>query len=247
MSHPPQPHRPSAQSFATTHWSLVVAARDRAAPQARAALAELCSAYWYPLYAYVRRQGHDPHQAHDLTQEFFTRFVEKDFLAAVDQEKGKFRSFLLAACRHFLANERDRARAQKRGGGRVQSLDLDTAEGLYSREPYHTLTAERLYQRRWALTLLERVLERLNEEANSRGKAEQFAHLRPFLQGSAGPAPAYVELAQVLGMTEGAVKVAVHRWRDRYRTLLRQEIAQTLADPEQVDEEVRQLFEALAN
>jgi RNA polymerase sigma-70 factor (ECF subfamily) len=232
-------------SFATTHWSLVVAARDRSVPEASAALAELCRAYWYPLYAYMRRQGRDPDQAQDLTQEFFARFLEKDFLAAVEQDKGKFRSFLLAACRHFLANESDRARAQKRGGGRVLPLDLTTAEGRYGSEPYHTLTPERLFERRWALTLLERVLTRLQEEACARGKGAQFEQLRVFLLGAGGQLPSQAEAAAALGMTEGAVKVAVHRWRGRYREMLREEIAQTVAAPDQIDEEVRQLFDAL--
>ena len=143
--------------FQTTHWSLVLAARDRATPEAEGALADLCAAYWYPLYAFVRRKGHDPEHAADLTQEFFARLLEKDYLRSVDRSKGRFRSFLLAACTHFLANERDRATARKRGGGRPPvSIDVRDAEGRYLAEPAHGLTAERLFERRWALTLLER-------------------------------------------------------------------------------------------
>src|SRR5262249_28168649 len=155
---------PGAGRFATTRWSMVLAARDHAAPQSREALAALCAAYWYPLYAYVRRQGHDADAASDLTQEFFARLLEKDCLQVVDRGKGKFRSFLLAACRHFLLNEYDRGRAYKRGGAvTFTGLDFQSAEGRYSREPGHSLTPEKLYERRWALTLLDQVLGRLRE------------------------------------------------------------------------------------
>ena len=233
--------------FATTHWSIVVAARDQAAPEARQALAQLCRSYWYPLYAFIRRQGHGADAAQDLTQEFFTRLLEHDFLAAIDRGKGRFRSFLLAACKHFLANERDRACAQKRGGGHVPvPLDLDTAEGRYVREPSHSITPDRLFERRWALTLLDHVLARLREEHTARGKGEIFDHLRVFLVGD-GRAPAQMEVAAELGLSPGALKVAVHRLRQRYRELLRQEIAATVDDPAEVDEEIRQLFAALGS
>src|SRR5436309_2659860 len=162
LLHPKPESLPGAAGrFATTHWSLVVAAQDRGSPQAKEALSGLCGSYWYPLYAFIRRQGHSADKAQDLTQEFFARLLEKDFLAAVDREKGKFRSFLLAACKHFLANERDRVRAQKRGGGRQGlSLDFNSADRRYGLEPAHTLTPERLFERRWALTLLDQVLAR---------------------------------------------------------------------------------------
>src|SRR3954452_23580278 len=158
------PMRPQAGRFDTTHWSVVLAARDRDTPRAEQALSALCAAYWYPLYAFIRRQGHDPDRSADLTQEFFARLLEKDDIKAVDRAKGRFRSFLLAACTHFLANERDRARALKRGGDRPPvSIDVRDAEGRYRAEPAHGLTAERLYERRWALTLLDGVLERLGD------------------------------------------------------------------------------------
>jgi RNA polymerase sigma-70 factor (ECF subfamily) len=236
----------SPSHFATTHWSLVLAARDRAEPGAADALASLCALYWYPLYAYVRRRGHDADAAHDLTQEFFARLLEKDFLAAVDRGKGKFRSFLLAACNHFLANEHDRARARKRGGGRpLLSLDAADAEGRYRAEPAGGLTPEKLFERRWALALLQQVMARLRAEFEARDKGRLFDHLRGFLVGEKGPG--YRQTANELGMTEGAVKVAVHRLRQRYRELLHEEIGRTVTGPEQVEEEVRDLFRALGS
>jgi RNA polymerase sigma-70 factor (ECF subfamily) len=232
--------------FATTHWSLIVAARDGEVDQAQAALADLCRAYWYPLYAYVRRQGHSADEAQDLTQEFFARLLEKDFLGNVDREKGKFRSFLLTACKHFLINERDRARAQKRGGGQsVLPLDFGDAEARYGREPEHSMTPERLFERRWALALLEGVLRRLREEHVARGKDEVFDRLRDFLVGER-QAGGYAQAAADLGLTEGAVKVLVHRLRQRYRELLREEIGRTVNDADHIDNEIRELFAALA-
>jgi RNA polymerase sigma-70 factor (ECF subfamily) len=233
--------------FATTHWSLIVAARDGEAAQAQAALADLCRAYWYPLYAYVRRQGHAAEEAQDLTQEFFARLLEKDFLGTVDPDKGKFRSFLLTACKHFLVNERHRASAQKRGGGRPSvSLDFGDAEERYGREPGHSLTADRLFERRWALDLLQGVITRLQEEHVARGKGELFDRLRGFLVGER-QAGGYTRAAAELRLSEGAVKVAVHRLRQRYRDLLREEIGRTVDDPQDIDEEIRALFAALAS
>jgi RNA polymerase sigma-70 factor (ECF subfamily) len=235
----------AAGRFATTHWSLIVAARDRDSPHAREALAALCQSYWYPLYAYIRRQGFDPDRAQDLTQEFFARFLEKDFLGAADRTKGQFRSFLIVACKHFLANERDRARALKRGGGRAPvSLDFQDAESRYRLEPAHTLTPEKLFERRWALTLLDQVLTRLREEMGGAQRGGHFDRLKVFLVGQKD-SDSYRQAGQELGMTEGAVKVAVHRLRGRYRELLREEIGRTLEDPAQIDEEVRHLFVAL--
>jgi RNA polymerase sigma-70 factor (ECF subfamily) len=237
---------PDHCGFATTRWSLIVAGREPGSPGARQALAHLCDAYWYPLYAYVRRRGHDADEAADLTQEFFARLLEGNFLGGVDPAKGRFRAFLLAACKHFLANEHDRACAQKRGGGRAPlSLDLDGAEGRYRREPAHDLTAEKLYERRWALTLLDRVLGRLREEMAARGKGEQFDRLGVFLLGDRG-APSHGQVAEVLGMTAGAVKVAVHRLRQRYRELIQEEIAHTVQTPDEIDDEIRDLFAFLA-
>jgi RNA polymerase sigma-70 factor (ECF subfamily) len=228
--------------FATTHWSLVLAARDRAEPGAADALSSLCDLYWYPLYAYVRRRGHGADEAHDLTQEFFARLLEKDFLAAVDRGKGRFRAFLLAACNHFLANERDRARAKKRGGGRPV-LSLDDAEGRYRTEPAGGLTPEKLFERRWAMALLQQVMTRLRDEFEAKGKGRQFDGLRGFLVGEKGAG--YRRAAEELALSEGAVKVAVHRLRQRYRELLYEEIARTVGAPDEVEEEVRALFAAL--
>jgi RNA polymerase sigma-70 factor (ECF subfamily) len=245
-SDPSSPVSHGPGRFATTHWSLVVAAQDPAAPRARAALAELCRTYWYPLYAYIRRQGHDADQAQDLTQEFFTRLVTPDGLAAVDRDKGRFRSFLLAACRHFLANERDRARTLKRGGNRqFMPIDFGDADSRYSGEPGHHETPERLFERRWALALLEQVLARLRGEDEAAGKGRLFEQLKSHLTGDSGGMP-HAQAAAELGLSEGAVKVAVHRLRRRYRELLREEIGRTLADPGQIEEEIRDLFAALA-
>ncbi len=233
--------------FATTHWSLVLAARARAEPGAEEALASLCHAYWYPLYAYIRRRGRGADEARDLTQEFFARLLEKDFLGQADRTKGRFRSFLLAACGHFLANEHDRARAAKRGGGRRPlSLDGRDAEDRYRVEPADILTPERLFERRWALTLLEEVLARLRADFAARGKERLFDLLRGTLVGERD-APPYREVARRLGMTEGAVKVAVHRLRQQYRDLLREEIGRTVESPEQIDDEIRDLFAALGS
>jgi RNA polymerase sigma-70 factor (ECF subfamily) len=237
------PH--GAAGFATTHWSLVLAAGDPASPQAHEALATLCQTYWYPLYAYIRRQGHDADQAQDLTQEFFARLLEKDFLAQIDRERGRFRAFLLAACKHFLANERDRARAQKRGGGRQHlSLDLRVAEDRYRLEPAHTATPDRLFERRWALTLLAQVLAQLRAEFADADRGPRFDRLKAFLTGEKAES-SYQQTAKELGMTVGAVKVAVHRLRGRYRELLREEIARTTNARDDVDEEIRHLFTAI--
>jgi RNA polymerase sigma-70 factor (ECF subfamily) len=239
------PADPDPCGFATTHWSLIVAAREPSSPAARQALARLCEAYWYPLYAYIRRHGHPADEAQDLTQEFFTRLLERDLLGSADPARGRFRAFLLAACKHFLANERDRACTLKRGGGRAPlSLDLNDAEGRYGREPSHDLTPDKLFERRWALTLLDRALARLREEFTAKGKEETFDRLRVFLVGDRG-APSHGDVASELGMTAGAVKVAAHRLRQRYRELLREEIAHTVEAPEEIDEEIRDLFAAL--
>jgi RNA polymerase sigma-70 factor (ECF subfamily) len=235
----------SPERFRTTRWSVVLAARDRASPEARQALQELCEAYWYPLYAFIRRYGHPAEEARDLTQEFFVRLMEKDFLALVDQSRGKFRSFLMTACKHFLANERDRARAVKRGGGReFLSIDARAGESRYVAEPTHDLTAERLFERRWALMLLHHVLGRLRDEFQQAGKGEQFEQLKVFLTGEK-PAEHYAQAAEALRATPGAVRVAAHRLRRRYRDLLREEIARTVNDPDQVEAEIRDLWTAL--
>jgi len=234
-----------AAQFATTHWSVVVAAGAKESPHAREALTALCATYWYPLYAYARRLGHEAHQAQDLTQEFFTRFLEKDYLKALDPERGKFRTFLLVSFRHFLANEHDRANAQKRGGGpNTLSLDLDAAEWRTRLEPSHALTPEKLFERRWALTLLEQTLARLRAEFTTSGRGPLFDHLKGSLTGEKTGVRSQ-ELADRLGMTTGAINVAVHRLRQRYRELLREEIARTVSNPEDIDGEIRDLFAAL--
>jgi RNA polymerase sigma factor (sigma-70 family) len=236
---------PSSARFATTHWSVVVAAGRHSSPQAQEALATLCRSYWYPLYVFIRRQGFSADESQDLTQEFFARLLEKHFLAQVDQEKGRFRSFLLAACKHFLSNERDRARAKKRGGGReLVSIDAQEAESRYRLEPAHDLTPERLFDRRWVLTLLDQVLTQLRNESIRDGKEDQFEYLKVFLTGDKDQT-SYREAAEKLGMTEGATKVAAHRLRKRYRELLREEIAKTLNEGDSIEDEIRELFGAL--
>lgn len=230
--------------FATTRWSLVVAARgtDEASS---AALAELAQAYWYPIYAYVRRRTPDVHTAQDLTQSFFQRLLEKNTMAAADQERGRFRAFLLTACKRFLTNEHQKAHAVKRGGGVSHvSLDFELGESKYGTQAVDTLTPDRLFEQQWAMTLLARVLERLEQEMNAKGKGDQFVHLRRLLAGS-GRTAAVSGVAGELGLSEGAVKVAAHRLRQRYRELLREEIGQTVADPDEVDDEIRSLFAVL--
>src|SRR5688572_18941874 len=215
-------------------------------PQAHQALETLCGNYWYPLYAYVRRQGRSAHDAQDLTQAFFARLLEKNYLADVQREKGRFRSFLLASLKHFLANEWDREQALKRGGGkRLIALDEDSAESRYKLEPKDDLSADKIYERRWALTLLDQVLAKLRSEFERDGKLEQFETLKHYL--SAGrTSVSYAQAADKLGMNEGAIKVAVHRLRKRYRELLRAEIAQTVATASEIEAEIRYLFAALS-
>jgi RNA polymerase sigma factor (sigma-70 family) len=233
--------------FATTRWSLVLAAGQRCSPQSSAALATLCENYWYPLYAYVRRRGHDADEAQDFTQAYFARLLEKNDLAAADPGRGRFRAFLLTSLKHFLANEWDRARAEKRGGGRsVLSIDFGTAEERYRAEPSHDLTPEKIFERRWALVLLENVLARLHDESAQAGKADSFDRLKGFLTGEQA-AVTYGKLAVELNTSEGAVKVAIHRLRRRYRELLRAEIEETVADAQEIDQEIRDLFSALGS
>jgi RNA polymerase sigma-70 factor (ECF subfamily) len=244
---PPETTHPKpaeADRFAQTRWSMVVAAAGGDSTKARRALEHLCETYWYPLYAFVRREGHGADDAQDLTQEFFARLLEKNWLDAVDREKGKFRSFLLAAMRHFLANEWDRANRLKRGGGQaVLSLDAESAEARYALEPADRMTADRIFERRWALTLLEQVLERLRKEFIAAGRCRLFEELKAALTGEKIP---YAEIAARLNLNEGAVRVAVHRLRLRYRDLIRAEIAETVAGEDEVDAEVQHLFAALA-
>ncbi len=236
---------PCRSVFVTTHWSVVLTAGRSETPRARAALETLCRAYWPPLYAYVRRRGHSVEEAQDLTQEFFARLLEHNRVSTADPEKGRFRSFLLTSMDHFLSDEWDKARAKKRGGGKVTFLDLGDAETKLGEQLAETLTPEKVYERRWALTLLEQVYQRLGQEYEQQGKAALFEALRGSLAGAGGSAP-YAELAERLGMTEGAVKVAVHRLRHRYRELLREIIAETVSGPEEVEDELRYLLRTLA-
>lgn len=222
----------------------MISAGDPDAPLAKESLSELCNAYWYPLYAYIRRRGNDPEQAKDLTQDFFARILEKGLLAEADPARGRFRSFLRTVCAHFLSNRRDWEHARKRGGGRTSlSIDAVSAEGQYLRELADGLTPERIFDRSWALTLLQRVLDKLGGEYDEAGKAATFEALRGALAGD--EASSYATVADRLGSTEGAARVAAHRLRRRYGELLRQEIGATLVEPGEIDNEIRDLFAAL--
>ena len=225
----------------------MLAAGRKSTPQSDVALEELCRTYWYPLYAYVRRQGQSKEDAEDLTQAFFARFLERNYLEKLDSEKGKFRAFLLASLKHFLANEWDRAGRQKRGGGvKPLSLDWQDADTRYQIDPPDRLSPDKLYDRAWAVTLLERVLARLRDENAAEGKAAVFEKLKPFLMVGKSAIP-YAEAAVAVGYGEGAARVTVHRLRRRYRQLLRDEIGRTLSDPAQVAEEMQALFGAFAD
>lgn len=228
--------------FATTHWSVVMAAGKGDSAQAADALEQLCRTYWYPLYAFVRRQGHEAHDAEDLTQEFFTRFLAKEYFGRAEPALGRFRSFLLACLKNFLAEQKRQAHRLKRGGGQaIISWDSQTAEERYRLEPADPVTPEQIYDRRWALTLLEKVLARLEQEQLEAGKQQVFTQLKDYLWGEAHQT-SYGRTAIHLGMTEGAVKVAVHRLRQRLRELLREEVAHTVAVGEEIDEELRHLI-----
>jgi RNA polymerase sigma factor (sigma-70 family) len=245
MTNPQTMHtQPGSSQFPTTRWSLVVAAGDSHRKDARSALISLCEHYWYPLYAYLRRRGYRAEEAQDLTQEFFIRVLEGRYLDRADPEKGRFRSFILTSLKFFVADEADRDRARKRGGGMVVSLEFSFGEEQYQREPAHDETPERIFERRWALALIDRVVERLRGEFVHNGRPEHFDRLKVFLLGQSD-AP-YAALAQEMNTSEGALKVAIHRLRKRYRELFRQEIAETVADPEEVESELRFLAAVLA-
>lgn len=232
-------------TFDTTRWSLVVAAGSDDSAAARTALSALCETYWYPLYAYVRHRGVPADDARDLTQAFLTSLIDRQDLKHVSQERGRFRSFLLASLQHFLANDAARQRTAKRGGGmRVLSLDSDEAEGRYRLEPAGTATPETLYERRWALMIIERVLARLGDEWSAEGRGREFEMLKACLLGE-GPKGGYADLASALATSEGALKVAVHRLRRRFQTELKRDIGETVADPADIDDEIRYLIRAL--
>lgn len=230
--------------FATTHWSLVVAAADREDPSAFEALTNLCRTYWQPIYVYLRRRGKDRDEALDLTQGFFARLLEKNYLADARRERGRFRTFLLSALDHFVANEWDRERALKRGGGAaVLSIDAPQAETMYGQEPFHDDTPERLFDRRWARTLLDAGLDRLREESRRRSEEDRLERLLPMLSGEGEEG--YRDLASEMGTSEPALRVRVHRLRRRFRAILRDEVSRTVGDRSSVDEELRHLFAVL--
>jgi RNA polymerase sigma factor (sigma-70 family) len=230
---------PGSSRFPTTRWTMVVAAGGPRRKEARSALAALCESYWYPLYAYLRRRGYPADQAQDLTQEFFIRVLEGRYVDRADPEKGRFRAFLLTSLKFFVADEEDRNRAKKRGGGALLPLEFSSGEDRYQREPAHDETPERIFERRWALTVLDRVVEKLRDEFVHHGRPEHFERLKVFLLGQSD-AP-YAALAREMNTSEGALKVAIHRLRKRYRELFRQEIADTVADPAEAETELRYL------
>lgn len=234
---------PSRQEcFVTTHWSVVLAAGHANSTSADQALEKLCRTYWYPLYAFLRRQGKGAEDAQDVTQEFFARFLKKEFIGMADPARGRFRSFLLACLKNFSTEQHRHASRLKRGGGQVfLSWDALTAEQRYLTEPRDDSTPESLYEKRWALTILETALARLGAELASAGKKQLFLELRGRLWGDPGAAP-YAELSIRLGMTEGALKVTTHRLRQRFRDLLRGEVAETVASTEEIDDELRHLI-----
>lgn len=231
--------------FSETHWSLVVAAGGKNA-RSEQALQQLCQTYWFPLYAFVRREGYSQHDAEDYTQTFLARLIASDDLIAIDRKKGRFRSFLLACMKHFLANEREKSRAQKRGGGEpVLSIDFANAESMYAAEPSHDLSPDKLFDRRWAMTVLDQAMARLKAEMASQGKEDYFEQMKIFLTGGKGDVR-YATISAQLEISEAAVKTAVHRMRNRYRKLLGAEIADTVEKKQDVEQELRDLRLALA-
>ena len=241
-----QQQRPTQARFVTTHWSVVLAAGDQAGSHCAEALQTLCQTYWFPLYAFVRRQDIQPHEALDLTQGFFARLLEKQWLAAVDPARGRFRNFLMSSIKHFMSNEWARQRAKKRGGGRWHfPLDGDHAETRYRLEPQDDRSPEQVYERQWALTVLEQVMTELRQDYETRGKGGQFDALKSCLALGSQQQP-YAQLAGRLNSTEGAARVMVHRLKQQYRKILRRQIAQTVSSAEEVESEIRHLFQALA-
>jgi RNA polymerase sigma factor (sigma-70 family) len=241
----PEPALRAGAQFATTQWSVVLNAGRSDLPEAREALEKLCRTYWYPLYLYVRRQGHSPEDAEDLTQGFFARLIGRRDLEVVRRERGRFRSYLLVCLKHFLVNEWKSGQRLKRGGGQTfLTIDHLAAEDRYADEPGHNETPEKAFERGWAATILEQVLRRLQAEYSQSGRAEQFELLRAFLLGEPDRA-SHGEIAHRLGTTEGTIKQALHRLRKRYREALREEIAQTVATPGDIEEELRHLVTLL--
>lgn len=247
MTESPDFPPPKAQPlFLTTRWTIVLDARNQDSSGSALALESLCRSYWYPLYVFVRRQGYTAHDAQDLTQDFFARLLEKDYLRLVEREKGRFRTFLIMALKRFLLNEWDKRQALKRGGGAiVRSFDTSMAETRYLNEALLTLPADEVYEKRWALTLLDQAMARLREDYESSGRGEEFSHLKNFLTVGRGEV-SYQEVAARLGMTEGAARVALHRLRKRFRETFREEIAGTVSTAEDVDDEVRHVVSVLS-
>lgn len=236
---------PPVSAFVTTHWSVVLKAARNDTTQAQDALAKLCRTYWHPLYAYVRRRGFTPADAQDLTQGFFAQLLARNGVATVNPDKGRFRSFLLASLNHFLSDEWDKARAQKRDAAKTIPFDTNIAETWLTQQPAQTLTPEQAFEKRWALSLLEQVYSMLEAEYRQQGKTELFAKLRLTLAGPKEAAP-YAELARELHLSEAAIKVAVHRLRQRYRARLRETIAETVSAPDEIEDELRHLVRILA-
>ena len=233
--------------FSTTNWSVILQVGRTDVARAAAALEWLCRKYWHPIYVFIRRRGSNHHEAEDSTQAFFAYLLEKETMKSVDRRKGKFRSFLLASLTNFLLNEHDRRQTLKRGGNRqIISLDEMAAEKLYSQEPIEHFSPEKLFERRWAITIIEQVLTRLKNEYTAAGKADVFVKLEPGLTGEVMPG-LYADWSAALNMSEGAVKVALHRLRRRFGELLRSEVAYTVADPAEVAEEIRYLLAAISN
>jgi RNA polymerase sigma factor (sigma-70 family) len=231
--------------FVTTHWSVVLQARDKASAGSQEALETLCQTYWYPGYAFIRSQGHRPEDAQDLTQEFFARLLSKDFLQAARPEKGRFRTFLRVALKRFLANEWDRVRAQKRGGGAAHvSFDTSLAEERLQSEQSIALAPDQIYDRRWALALLDEAMTRLEREYATANKDADVRHLKPHLLAVHGSIP-YAEIAAALQTSEGAARVAVHRFRKRFRELFREAVADTVGEADEVEGEIRYVLEIL--
>lgn len=231
-------------AFPTTRWSVVAAAGDPGRKEYRAALVALCEKYWYPLYVYVRRRGYSVDEAQDLTQEFFVRILDGRYLDRVDPEKGRFRTYLLNSLLFFLGDELDRHHAQKRGGAAVLPFEISSGEERYQREPGHNETPERIFERRWAHSLFDRAMVRLRDECEQHGRLELFNKMKMFLLGQAEGS--YATVAHELEMSEGGLKVAIHRLRKRYRDLFRLEIEETVADPGDVESELRYLIAALS-
>lgn len=237
---------PGAEAFKTTHWSVVLSSGHDSESVARQALEQLCRAYWFPLYAYVRRQGLSPEDAQDLTQAFFERFLERGYFALADPERGRFRTFLLTSLKHFLTEEWRRTNRQKRGGGlALVPFATEDAEGRYAAHPLDELSPDRLYDRRWAEAMLERVMARLAKDYESTGRTAVYSQLQQFLWGGQAEV-SYADIGAKLAMSQGAVKVAVHRLRQRFRDLLRAEAAKTVRAPDQVEEELKHLLAAFA-